>query len=368
VKHADVRTHMAGYLEGDLPIAERALFDAHLDDCEICALEIAEMRATISLLRSLPEPEVPADLANQVLRRIRAGDGRQTWLDHVRAGFEFLTAPRILAPISATMVAVGVLMATGQMPLFMPSDSSLGGTEVSIAMPSSIPGPASSSSSAARQRLAATGSATAERRIGASAADESSAEQLADTSSITQRRRGVTVRSRGRAADSQAERMGPSRGVTREIAPFVALHESTPVSLARSPRAMQASSQPRAGSPNAAVSVRPQSEMLEAMVGPRWVSGDPATPGSMPSSDEWIARATRNPAHFAEILADRTLAESELWVDNLARHAVAQGKLDAFIQVLRNSSSAQARLLADDFEAAGRRAVAEERGDSSGGP
>jgi hypothetical protein len=368
VKHADVRTHMAGYLEGDLPIAERALFDAHLDECEICALEIAEMRATISLLRSVPEPEVPVDLTNQVLRRIRAGDGRQTWLDHVRAGFELLTAPRILAPISATMVAVGVLMATGQMQLFMPSDSSLVVPEVSITMQSSTPGPASSSSSAAPQRMAATGSATAERRIGASAADESSPEQLADASSVAQRRRGVTGRSRGRAADPHAERMGPSRGVTREIAPFVALHESTPVPLVRSQRAMQASSQPRAVSPNPAVSVRQQSEMLAAMVGPRRVNGDSVTPESMPSSDEWIARAVRNPAHFAETLADRTLAESELWVDNLARHAVAQGKLDAVIQAFRNSSSAQARLLADDFEAAGRRAMAEERGDSSGGP
>lgn len=369
MNHADMRTHMAGYLEGDLPIAERALFDAHLDGCEICALEIAEMRATISLLRSLPEPEVPADLTNQVLRRIRAGEGRQTWLDHARAAVEFLTAPRILAPVSATMLAAGVLMATGQLPRFMPSDPSHAGTEVSIVLQNPTPQPTSSSLSSAPQRLlVGTESASAERRIGASAADEFSAEQFAGGSSIVQRRSSVVAgRSPGHAVDSHPERMGPSGGVALEIAPFVAFLEPTPVPLARSPQAMQVSSQPRAGSPEPVVQRRPQSEMLGAMRRPRRAHGDSASSESMPSSGEWIAHALRNPAHFAETLANRTLAESELWVDNLARHAVAQGELDAVIQAFRGSSSAQARLLAEEFEAAGRRARAEERGDSSGG-
>jgi anti-sigma factor RsiW len=62
VKHSDVQDHMADYLEGDLPLERRALFDAHLDDCEACLSEIREVQRTITL----PSPSCDAFVRTRV--------------------------------------------------------------------------------------------------------------------------------------------------------------------------------------------------------------------------------------------------------------------------------------------------------------
>ena len=49
MNHADVKRHLAEYLEGDLALDKRARFDSHLDECRDCAREVDEMRQTIRL-------------------------------------------------------------------------------------------------------------------------------------------------------------------------------------------------------------------------------------------------------------------------------------------------------------------------------
>ncbi len=72
MNHAESHSHMADYLEGDLDLTKRALLDAHLDSCEPCSREFAEMRGTITLLRGLPDPEPPPFLAeNRFFRYCR---------------------------------------------------------------------------------------------------------------------------------------------------------------------------------------------------------------------------------------------------------------------------------------------------------
>lgn len=45
------------YFDGALPPAERARFDAHLDECEACRIYLEQMRATIAAVQSSRELE-----------------------------------------------------------------------------------------------------------------------------------------------------------------------------------------------------------------------------------------------------------------------------------------------------------------------
>ena len=74
MNHSDIQSRMASYLDGELALGQRALFDAHLDGCEACSTELSDMRATINLLRRLPSPEPPADLVDQIMRRVAEGE------------------------------------------------------------------------------------------------------------------------------------------------------------------------------------------------------------------------------------------------------------------------------------------------------
>jgi hypothetical protein len=79
------------------------------------------------------------------------------------------------------------------------------------------------------------------------------------------------------------------------------------------------------------------------------------TSEKQPSADEWLVRLRRNPGDFAAVLSNSTLAEQELWIANLARHATERGELDEIVAALRASPSQRANLLAEDFVAASRK-------------
>lgn len=111
MNHAEVRSKMADYLEGDLDLTQRALLDAHLDGCGRCSGDFAEMRGTITALRSLPDPEPPPFLVETVMRRIREGEGRRTLADRLRDLAASVVSPPVAIP--ATALALGLLMATG---------------------------------------------------------------------------------------------------------------------------------------------------------------------------------------------------------------------------------------------------------------
>lgn len=111
MNHAEVRSKMADYLEGDLDLMQRALLDAHLDGCASCSGDFAEMRGTIAALRSLPDPEPPPFLVETVMRRIREGEGRRTLADRLRDFAAAVVTPPIAVP--ATALGLGLLMATG---------------------------------------------------------------------------------------------------------------------------------------------------------------------------------------------------------------------------------------------------------------
>lgn len=106
--HAEVRSDLGDYLEGDLPLARRALVDAHLDGCPACASRLATLRATVDALHSLEDPVPPPGLAAAVLARIEAGEGRAGLLARVLASVPPNLRMRIAMP-GLLLVSVAVV-------------------------------------------------------------------------------------------------------------------------------------------------------------------------------------------------------------------------------------------------------------------
>ncbi len=369
MNHADIQKHMADYLEGDLSLDRRALLDAHLDECEACARELAGMRATIALLRSLPDPEIPAGLADNVMRRVRAGEGRWTWLDHVQSAVSFLISPPVLAPVSAAMLGAGILLAAGQIQLGIPDpEPAAPAHRIAASQPAPSPARAASSGLAESDVLPAGA-----RPIGASAAEapESHAHssRLAAGDSRGSQRRVILF---PHPAVMPPPGTTASENAAHEFAALVDMlhaHQQVPrPPLARSPQSVQVSG----GAARARADRSIGGAGLSRGLGTAALSS--ALPGGseLPSADEWLVLVQRSPSAFADRLAVLSLAEQELWVDHLARRAVELGSLEELLSVLRASSNDRARILADDFAAAGHRSAAEaqaaSRGDSSGLP
>jgi anti-sigma factor RsiW len=67
---------VSDYLEGALPPAEVARFEAHVLMCDGCSAYLQQMRETVRLVGELPEESVPASTWNALLDAFR--DWRQT--------------------------------------------------------------------------------------------------------------------------------------------------------------------------------------------------------------------------------------------------------------------------------------------------
>ena len=102
---ARVRSHLGDHLEGDLDLRSRARIDEHLGRCASCARELSELRSTVGLLRSLPAPQPPAELANEVMRRIGDGEGRTRKSPAVIRG---LFDPRVAAALAAGLAGFAI--------------------------------------------------------------------------------------------------------------------------------------------------------------------------------------------------------------------------------------------------------------------
>jgi hypothetical protein len=102
VRHEEVREALGRHLEGELGSAARREVERHLSVCASCRAEHRELRATVELLRGLPDPEPPADLVPGVLRRLESAAAAR------RSGF----VPRGLraiargAPLAAPIAAL----------------------------------------------------------------------------------------------------------------------------------------------------------------------------------------------------------------------------------------------------------------------
>ncbi len=102
---ARIRSHLGDHLEGDLELQLRARVDEHLGRCASCARELSELRSTVALVRSLPAPQPPAELANEVMQRIGAGEGR---MRRSPAVIRHLLDPRVAAALAAGLAGFAI--------------------------------------------------------------------------------------------------------------------------------------------------------------------------------------------------------------------------------------------------------------------
>lgn len=59
------------YLEGVMPLSERARFDEHLMKCDGCTAYVDQMRATIRLVGRLREDDLPPPVREALLAAFR---------------------------------------------------------------------------------------------------------------------------------------------------------------------------------------------------------------------------------------------------------------------------------------------------------
>jgi hypothetical protein len=100
-----VRSHLGDHLEGDLTLRFRTRVDEHLSHCASCARELSELRSTVGLLRSLPTPQPPAELASEIMRRIESGEAR-TWQSP--AVIRRLFNPQVAAALAASLAGFAI--------------------------------------------------------------------------------------------------------------------------------------------------------------------------------------------------------------------------------------------------------------------
>ena len=110
MNHSEIRAHLSEYLERDLSGEERSRIDAHLEICSDCDRELSELRATISLLRRLPEPALPPGIGGAVMARIALGEGREA---RVHSLLRRTADPRFAALLAAGLAGVFFLVQSG---------------------------------------------------------------------------------------------------------------------------------------------------------------------------------------------------------------------------------------------------------------
>jgi predicted anti-sigma-YlaC factor YlaD len=112
MNHEELRERLSAYLETDLEESERIRLEEHLMACPDCRREYRELRHTVDLLRSLTDPDPPPELADRVIARLRAGEGRPGPVLRLQARLSGIaespwSAP--LAVVAAGLVALAIV-------------------------------------------------------------------------------------------------------------------------------------------------------------------------------------------------------------------------------------------------------------------
>lgn len=333
MNHSDIHDHMADYLEGHLPLGKRALFDAHLDDCSDCCREILEVQKTITLLRSLPEPEVPAGFSESVMRRVNEREEMGSWFDGLREAVSILLSPRVLVPVSVSLIVIGIVVGSGQ-------------------VQEALMGVGPDRDFAGQTRLA----------DGAQLAGIPVAVNPGEAKTTQRSRPSSIFQIRLESGPASNHLPGPVRPPSTQVVglgqpgPLYSVFGNEQVLGRRAIKDNVFYGMPRAADQTGILRVATPGRMGQA---DRSGFAAPIRPNeAQPTVDEWLARLRTSPDSFVSLLSNSTLAEQELWIANLARHAIERGELDDIVSTLRESSSEKAKLLAEDFAAFGKGPIA----------
>ena len=367
MNHADIKKHLADYLEGDLALEDRALVDAHLDACDPCSNEVEEMLRTLRLLRTLPEPEIPPMIAANVMRRIRAGESRPGFFQRVARAVGSVLEPTFVLPASAIAVAALVVTVTQGTVFQSDRDGRRSTMTTSERLVAALPSFESSSRSSTRPE--SLGVSSAEVRVSNPAFSSRSQMGRSEASSAVPRRIRIRIDGSGVA------RLSMSRGPAMRQSMEPLRPSRDPAFPSAVPEAWAAEfSRVMYGNPvgGTRVSLERPSMTSDGLVrsvtrSQRVSSGrylmDLESRGADPR-DAWIALGFENPVEFAQYIASQNLAEQELWTARLTERAELRGLMGDLLEALRESGDETAKWVADDFEA---EASSQRTRESSGG-
>jgi hypothetical protein len=368
---------MAEYLEGDLALDKRATVDAHLDGCPDCAREVDQMRQTIRLLHALPDPEPPPMLAADIMRRVRAGEAEPSWMTRITRVLASVLEPTFVLPASAVAVAALVVMVIQQPGTHSPlvvDDSGAG-------LPLADSGSLSRAGTRFEADLAGLELDMSRAFRGAPSASPSSSGG-SPKSALSTARIQITVDRDGARIARISPGAGPSESIEMRTAAARARDsESDSFRYRREIEAKAAQRGARAPSAVIASRVAPlraqerphgwsaeessYGEVGRAQHVARSVQGGglapfPESSGGGDARDEWLSRGLEDPVGFARFIADKNLAEQELWVARLTERAQALGLLTDLVKALRGSGDSFAAILGDDFAAQAQADVSDE--------
>ena len=343
MNHAEAHSHLPDYLEGDLDLTRRALLDAHLDGCPACSREFAEMRGTIDLLRSLPNPEPPPFLVEAVMRRIRQGEGHRGFADRLRDWLAELATPQVALP--ATALTVGLLMASG---VFDPASVPLPGFGSGARTPTVQVHvvPQSTRNGALEDRLA---DLTA-RGYGSLRDTRVPVSLFAAPPPAVAGAPGVTI-------TVPAPPIAIRQGVTMTQ---LASDDPTSARGSRWTRSIRNPGQPYANSGflmNASNLVRNAGTLVPSPFSPDAVDSEAERAQRLASDlDRRLDQMARQPVVFASDFDSLATVEQQIWLEALADRARESGRGDQVLQELRMSGDRLALKVAAAFAAELRRA------------
>ncbi len=343
---------MASYLDGELSLEKRALFDAHLDMCDECSRELGEMRETIRLLRNLPSPEPPPDLVSNVMERIAEGEGQPTWFERLSDRLHPLFAPAFAVPATAAAAALTLAVMTGGLDLggFDQRNSAPTaefasiGSEVRTVVAREQRAPATVRVAQAPPRVQPAaaepmrvGNPAPPVRYGSPSGAGSFLYRVANDQLSPMHREPSRLDAPARVfLMSERSRVGPYLGAS--AAPSIALgtgslhtHEGGSLEMAAAPR------------------VQPVSvSRLDAVPA---VGEDALTPTERRNRelDMRLEALIKDPPGFAQMQARVTLAEQELWLRELAARAEELGDVERVQAALEGSGDAESLRLAAEF-------------------
>lgn len=340
MNHSDIQALMADYLEGGLSLGKRALFDGHLDGCEACATELVEMRRTIGMLRALPTPEPPADLVDNVMHRIREGETRVTWLDRAGGWVAELASPRIAIPATALAAAAVIALFTGDLQLDLPGTPERARPRQLAAAPPQ--------QTLERVEIPAAGDrlAKAPARAPAIAPEGESAAQPSPTARIARVAESVQRPPAAGASESPV-RANPDASVAPGGQRNLQYVEARP---AREPAPILRRGPSRLDEPAGILPVAGQPELTRPVM-----STIPKEQRRLIELDGRLNFLLQQPDEFARWMSSFTMAEQELWLEQLAERAEERGLVEAVGLALSESDDATGQSLATAFASAAER-------------
>ncbi len=356
MNHSDLRSKTARYLDGELPLNERALFDGHLDQCDACGDELSEMRATIQLLRTLPSPEPPTGLMENVILRIREGEGQPGFLGRLSDTVSTLLTPRFALPAASLAAMVAVILVSNETPLQIPqleaawrnlrgAPDSTGNRTAGSPLVSTTVRPESSQRSTPIDGVVRVVRNPERKRPTVSAGQGMTpGSESIDTGAPT---------FLFRVANEQlgSMRRGPRTGPILVEDPALRVSSGLGASAASSHpaelRSVVATPGVMAPSPGGFSPLFVAEPLASNPAG-----SDPGFDrdnGREPALDARLDLLERHPAEFLRRLSRASLAERELWIQELAVRAIETDRSDAVLAALRGSPTVATQELGSLF-------------------